>query len=148
MSLKESKIKLLTKIYTYLNKLLNISNSIEYTLNFVNHFDYDKYNLINIHSLNENTFNYNMYNFYYEMIDNINNIDNINDFDNKFKYVYRMFNKTIDKLENIIKVYSKFIKHNILCLVLVNDLNLNNNVKNYSEFFKNYDFYLFLKSIE
>jgi len=53
----------------------------------------------------------------------------------------------IEFLENIIKVYSKYIKHDILLLVLIHDLNLNNHVTNYYDFFKSYDTFLFLKNL-
>jgi len=93
MTIKENKIKLLNKKYDYLNKLLNICNKIEYNLNYLINFNYDKYNLLNIHGLLENTFNHKMYNTFYNLKDNINNIENIKQFDIKFKYVYRIFRK-------------------------------------------------------
>ena len=125
MSLMESKIKLLKKMFVYSEKLLNISNKIEISLNgyFDKYFDYYKFGLKNIHSLNESTFNYRFYNEIYNIKENLDD----------FSFLYRYLNEIIDFMEKIIVVYGRFIKNETL-LKEIESLNLNPNV-NISEFF-------------
>ena len=144
MSLKESKIKLLKSNYNYSEKLLNICNKIEYNLNYVNSFEYSKYNLINIHSVNENTFNFSFENNYNVLINNYSEM-NKKEFNYIYSFVYKQLNYLIDLLENIIKMYSKYIKKDILLKVQINNLMFNTEIDNkfISEFFNNFEYFIF-----
>ena len=138
MVLSERKIKMLKNRMSYFDKLLNITNKIEYNFNRFN-INIEQFNLISIHSINESTFNYKMYEQYYNIVQNKENINE------NFSNVYKFIENNIDLLENVIKVYGKFIKYDILLNIQIKDLNLNTNVNNKFEFFKNYDLYKFYK---
>lgn len=144
MNIKESKIKLLKKYYKYSEQLLNILNKIEYNLNYVQNFEYTNYNLINIHSIIEQTFNFSFEHNYNILINNYNDMNRQN-FNNVYSFVYKQLNNLIDYLENIIKIYSKYIKYDILLNILIKNLKLNTkfNNKYCSEIFLNYDFLIF-----
>lgn len=134
MSIKEKKLKILKNMVKKYDYLLNICNKIEYNLNYVNDFEYTKYNLINIHAINENTFNFNLW-FEYNNLKSIDFYKTNKNFNKKYSYVYKTLNNLIDYLENIIKCYSKYIKKDILLIVLINNLCLNTENKDLHKFF-------------
>lgn len=140
MNIKENKIKLLNKLVKYSDNLLNVLNKIEYTFNYLNNFNYSKYNIVNIHSIIENSFNINFVRWYNKLLNN--DFENINtNFNKTFSFLYSEINNLINFYENTIKFYMKYYKFctnkNLLLVIEYNNLCFNTKIDNkyLSEYF-------------
>lgn len=120
MKIRDIKLKMVLDDYHKANNLLNLCNEIETELNYNLNFDYSKVNLINLHSILENTFSFETC---YSTITYIH----------LFSQSYKELNKLVDYLENVIKVYSVYVKNQDL-KQRIKKLGLNTN-SDKSEFF-------------